>query len=156
MKSLKKFWKGLIHQCRGELFASLWLSGKRGKFTEESRGPCRSVCSTYSFPGPLGPGSPDSRIWALGYGSIEAIGIICCVISAPCYGKPRISLIGNNCLRVGSNCFIYSEERRYIHPAITVPQQTLVELAPGRTFTIILASDAGDSRQAPQAACAPL
>lgn len=120
-----------MHQCRGEASPHFGFL-ERDKFTEASGGPRRSACGTYSFPEPPGPGSPDSRVWAQGCHSIEAIGITYCVISAPCYGKPSISLMGNNCLRLGSDCFIYSEERRCIHPAIRVTQQTLVELAPSK------------------------
>lgn len=120
---------GLMRQWRGE---ALPHSGflERETNSQKHRGPCRSAYGTYSSPEPPGPGSPDRGVWAWGCRSIEAIGITYCVISAPCYRKPSISLMGNNCLRLGSDCFIYSEERRCVHPAITVTQQTLVELAP--------------------------
>ena len=59
---------------------------------------------------------------------IRATGIIYCVTAVHHWKKPNISLMGNNCCRVGSDAFICTEERSYVHPVITVTQQTLANV----------------------------
>ena len=59
---------------------------------------------------------------------IRATGIIYCVTAVHHWKKPNISLMGDNCCRVGSDAFICTEERSYVHPVITVTQQTLANV----------------------------
>lgn len=68
----------------------------------------------------------EKRCFWLGMHYIRASGIIYCVHH---WQKPNISLMGNNCCRVGSDAFICTEERSYVHPVIRVTQQTLAMLA---------------------------